>query len=197
MALWTKTLQSNFHVVWKIDCVDIAIAPWFFFFMWPRIELLHKCYVLLYILVQYCQDNHFCLICLMKIVPIKDNSKTVAHLWATQRCFVTEGFVFLNYSFESMIQWSIHKDRHLLHSWMNQPSERIVWMNASMTHSVSLSFRWVTLHFSDVFLKAVRGDGEDRERTLFVFFFFQNHKVLLLFWVYANKSRHLTVSIDV
>ncbi len=55
-----------------------------------------------------------------------------ASLSNTQRCFVNEWFVFLN--FESMIQWSIHKDRHLLHSWMNQPSERIVWRHASMTH---------------------------------------------------------------
>ncbi len=52
-----------------------------------------------------------------------------------------------------------------------------------------LSFRWVTAHFSDVFLKAVCGDGEDRVCFLF---FSQNHKVLLLLWVYANKSRHLT-----
>ncbi len=33
-------------------------------------------------------------------------------------------------------------------------------------------FRWVTVHFSDVFQRAARGDGEDKERILFVFFFF-------------------------
>ncbi len=49
-----------------------------------------------------------------------------------------------------------------------------------------LSICWVTDHFSDVFLKAVHGDREDRERTLFLFFFFKNHKVLLLLWVYAK-----------
>ncbi len=48
--------------------------------------------------------------------------------------------------------------------------------------------RRVTLHFSDVFQRAARGDGEDKERILFVFFFFfQNHKVLLYSWVYTKK----------
>ncbi len=49
------------------------------------------------------------------------------------------------------------------------------------SHVRVLSFRWVTVHFSDVFWRAAHGDGEDKE------FFFQNHKVLLYSWVYTKK----------
>ncbi len=40
-------------------------------------------------------------------------------------------------------------------------------------------------------------DREDRECTLFVFFILQKHKVLLLLWVYTNKSRHLIILNDI
>ncbi len=36
------------------------------------------------------------------------------------------------------------------------------------------------VHFSDTIQIDIRGEGEDREHTLFVFFILQKHKVLLL-----------------
>ncbi len=44
---------------------------------------------------------------------------------------------FLNESSESVIQLPIHKDIHLLRSWMNQQFKRINWMNDSVIKSVT------------------------------------------------------------
>ncbi len=65
---------------------------------------------------------------------------------------------FLNFeSIESMNQWSIHKDRHLLYPWMNQLSERIVWRHSSKTHKTLAATYWrftfssLSLHFFPTF----------------------------------------------
>ncbi len=52
---------------------------------------------------------------------------------------------------ENLKNTKIHSWRHLLLSWMNQPSEWIVWINASMTHSLrqwlAATYWWFTFIF--------------------------------------------------
>ncbi len=68
----------------------------------------------------------FCSISSTKIVSNKVPAKPLRISIQTQRCFVYEWTAFLNESSESMIQLPIHKDSHVLHSWMNQMFE---WIN--------------------------------------------------------------------
>ncbi len=64
--------------------------------------------------------------------------------------------------------------------------------------SVCVSFRWVTVHFSDVFWRAARGDGrKTRAHPVCFFFFSKTTKFLLYSWVYTKKNRHFKFSIDV
>ncbi len=104
---------------------------------------------LIYILVQYCQCWPF----LLKLVN-ENGSKQRSQ----QNSCISEQhsgvllldyLMFLNESFESLIQWSIHKA--MFHSWMNQLSELIFWTNASMTHSLRQSLAAIYWRFTFIF----------------------------------------------
>lgn len=62
----------------------------------------------------------------MIVVVIIIESTAILHLRATLiSVSLLNESVFLNESGESLIQWLIDKDAHLIRSWMNQSFERI------------------------------------------------------------------------
>ncbi len=72
-----------------------------------------------------------------KIVSDKVLAEPLRISIQTQLCFVYEWTAFLNKSSESIIKLPIHKDSHVLCSWMNQLFKRINWMNDSVIKSVT------------------------------------------------------------
>ncbi len=61
-------------------------------------------------------------------------------------------------------------------------------------HVFEASSRGDSRGFIYVSLKRGDRDRDGRERTLFIFFILQKHIVLLLLWLYTNKSRPFAVS---
>ncbi len=79
----------------------------------------------------------FCSISSVKIVSNKVLAEPMCISIQTQRCFVYEWTASLKESSESMIKLLIHKDSHILCSWMNQLIKRINWMDDSQIKSVT------------------------------------------------------------